>query len=438
MTGRWRDISKLLERNSPFVHPDFEPSSETLPFLQSNCKVLVIGAGGLGCELLKDLALSGFTDISVIDMDTIDLSNLNRQFLFRKEDVGKAKADVAAAFVNGRVEGCQVKAHCNRIEDFDESFYSQFHIVVCGLDSIVARRWLNSMLVGLLRYDDSGTLDMTSIIPMVDGGTEGFKGNIRVVLPGISACLECTLDLYPPQVNYPMCTIAHTPRLPVHCIEYVKVLLWPQEKPFGENVGIDGDNPDHILWILEKSKQRADEFNITGVTHRLTQGVVKRIIPAVASTNAVIAAACTTEVLKISTNCRLPLNNYLNFNDLSGVYTHKFEAEKKSDCLVCSNKPVPLHFSGQTKLQEIVDFLIESPTYQMKAPGLRTIVNGKPKTLYMQTVPSLKMATKPNLKKTLQELELVSGQQILVADVTTPNTLTFLLQFTSSASSMSS
>lgn len=107
---------------------------------------------------------------------------------------------MAARFINNRVPGCNVVSHCEMIQEKDEAFYRQFHIVVCGLDSIVARRWINGMLLSLLVYKD-GDLDQSSVIPMVDGGTEGFKGNARVILPGLTACIECTLDLYPPQVK---------------------------------------------------------------------------------------------------------------------------------------------------------------------------------------------------------------------------------------------
>lgn len=427
---RWNHVRKLIERGGPLAHPEFEPNPELLPFLQDDCRILVIGAGGLGCELLKDLALMGFGNIDVIDMDTIDLSNLNRQFLFRKNDIGSSKAEVAAKFINNRIPGCNVTPHNCKIQDYDSDFYRQFHIVVCGLDSIIARRWINGMLISLLNYED-GILDQSSIIPMVDGGTEGFKGNARVILPGISACVECTLDLYPPQVNFPMCTIAHTPRLPEHCIEYARVLLWPQERPFGEGVAIDGDSPQHVRWLFEKSQERANNYSITGVTYRLTQGVVKRIIPAVASTNAVIAAACATEVFKVATSCSASLNNYMNFNDTDGIYTYTFEAEKKDDCAACSQVPQSLPFSEDAQLNDILTFLKDNPTYQLRSPGITTMMNGKNKTLYMSTVKSIEEATKPNLKKTLTELGLEDGQEIYVADPTSPNSIIFRLQLAS-------
>ncbi|VDL69032.1 unnamed protein product [Nippostrongylus brasiliensis] len=127
-------------------------------------RVLVVGAGGLGCELLKNLALSGFQNIDVIDMDTIDVSNLNRQFLFRMSDVGKSKAEVAAAFVRCRVSGCNVTALCDLV------------------------------------LMENGEVDTSTVIPLIDGGTEGFKGNARVIYPKLSACIDCTLNLFPPQV----------------------------------------------------------------------------------------------------------------------------------------------------------------------------------------------------------------------------------------------
>jgi ubiquitin-activating enzyme E1 C len=289
--------------------------------------------------------------------------------------------------------------------------------------------------VSLLQYEEDGTVDMSSVVPMVDGGTEGFVGNVRVVLPGLTPCIECLLDYYPPQVNFPLCTIAHTPRMPEHCIEYVRILLWPKENPFGEDVSIDGDNPQHIQWILSKASNRADEYHISGVTYRLTQGVVKHIIPAVASTNAVVAAACATEVFKIVTSCCAMLNNYFNFNDTEGVYTHMFEAEKKENCAVCSTIPQTLNFSENDTLQDVLTYLMKNPAYQLKSPGIITTEGGKNRTLYMSTVKSIEAATKPNLKKTLKDLLLTSGQELYVADPTNPNNLSFKLQLTTSMDS---
>lgn len=150
------------------------------------------------------------------------------------------------------------------------------------------------MLISMLSYDEAGKLEESSIIPLIDGGTEGFKGNFRVILPGCTACIDCTLDLFPPQVTYPLCTIANTPRLPEHCIEFVKIIQWDKENPF--SCALDGDDPLHVTWVYEKAQERATSFNITGLSYRLVQGVLKNIIPAVASTNAVIAASCVTEV----------------------------------------------------------------------------------------------------------------------------------------------
>jgi ubiquitin-activating enzyme E1 C len=123
--GQWEDISRLLNREGPeiFAGNGFQATEQCLQWLQNECRVLCVGAGGLGCELLKNLSLVGFRNIDVIDMDLIVYSNLNRQLLFRPADVGKSKAVTAAAFINKRIPGANVKAHHGKLEDFDDKFY---------------------------------------------------------------------------------------------------------------------------------------------------------------------------------------------------------------------------------------------------------------------------------------------------------------------------
>lgn len=159
------------------------------------------------------------------------------------------------------------------------------------------------------------------------------------------------------------------PRLPEHCIEYVKLIQWEKESKF--KVELDGDDPQHVSWVYEKAQERANSFNITGLSYRLVQGVLKHIIPAVASTNAIVAASCVTEVFKIATSCYQYYDNQLLFNDIDGIYTYIFEAEKKEDCLTCSNVPRTVHFpsADSITLEELIEFLCTDAVFQMKSPG---------------------------------------------------------------------
>lgn len=400
----WGGLNALLRCSGPLsgtLNP--ENADATQAFLRSeDAHILVIGAGGLGCELLKNVALSGFRYIDVIDLDTIDVTNLNRQFLFRAGDVGKPKATVAADFINSRIPGVKVTPHHANIMDFDAEFYRQFTFIIAGLDSIDARRWLNATLVDMVEFDEDGNVDQMTIKPLIDGGTEGFQGQARIIYPRINACFECTLGLFPPAKNFPLCTIANTPRLPEHCVEYANVVLWPRENPFGSDVKLDADNPNHTAWLFEVAKKRADEFGITGVTYRLTQGVAKNIIPAVASTNAIVAAACANEAVKLITYVAGNMDNYSMYNGTNGIYTFTYQNERRKDCPVCGT-PAPHNMSvdPESTLAEFVADIAADAELRSRKPFLRT-KGGK--TLYAAHPPALEKSTNGNLSKKMKEM----------------------------------
>ncbi|KAJ5899625.1 NEDD8-activating enzyme E1 catalytic subunit, partial [Penicillium taxi] len=411
-----KHLYKVLSKPGPFTE-DFIPGSgpEAIGHLETS-KVLVIGAGGLGCEILKNLALSGFKDIHVIDMDTIDISNLNRQFLFRQADIGKPKAEIAAAFVERRVKGVKITPYVGKIQDKDEDYYMQFKIIVCGLDSIEARRWINSTLVDMVDMDHPESLK-----PLVDGGTEGFKGQARVILPTLTSCIECQLDMHAPRKAVPLCTIATIPRQPQHCIEWAHQIAWQEKRP---NDTFDGDDMEHISWVYHVALERAQNFHIDGVTFQMTQGVVKNIIPAIASTNAMIAASTTSEVLKIATACNPYLDNYMMYAGEEGVYTYTFQAEKSPDCPVCGNLAKKMVIDPKMTLGDFIETLGESAVAQLKKPSLRT---GE-KTLYQRFPPQLEKHTRPNLQLTLGEL-VEEGEEVAVSDPAFTIDFRYILSF---------
>ncbi|KAF2634152.1 NEDD8-activating enzyme E1 catalytic subunit [Massarina eburnea CBS 473.64] len=419
--AKWTYLDKFLNRTGPFTDPDsFQPGKTVIESLERS---KVFGAGGLGCEILKNLALSGFKDIHVIDMDTIDVSNLNRQFLFRAADVGSFKADTAARFVEKRVKGVKITPYCGKIQDKDEAYYMQFAMIVCGLDSIEARRWINATLVGMVDEQDPDSLK-----PLIDGGTEGFKGQAKVILPTMTSCIECQLDMHAPRAAVPLCTLATIPRQPQHCIEWAHIIAWEEHR---KEITLDTDDPEHITWLYQQALARAQEFNIPGVTYSMTQGVVKNIIPAIASTNAIVAASCCNEAFKLATNTNPFLgfpetDNYMMYTGDESVYTYTFEHQKKDDCPVCGLGTIarPLEVSPNMTLQDFVESLAEKPEAQLKKPSIRT---GE-KSLYIQSLADLERQTRHNLEKKMVDL-VEEGEEMVITDKAFPTQFKYKVVF---------
>lgn len=200
--------------SSPLLQPILDTlGPDVLNAIQSS-RILLVGSGGIGCEVLKNLALSGFTKIDVIDLDTIDVSNLNRQFLFRSHHVGKSKCDVAVeAAKRMAVQKVDYKAHHGNVKDrerFDVNFFKQFNIVMNALDNVDARRHVNRIC-------------LAANVPLVEAGTTGYLGQVTVIHKESDVeCFECQPK--PAQKVYPICTIRSTPSMPVHTIVWGKEL----------------------------------------------------------------------------------------------------------------------------------------------------------------------------------------------------------------------
>jgi len=168
-----------------------------------------------------------------------------------------------------------------------------------------------------------------------------------------------------------MCTIVNTPRQPEHCIAWAKDKAWDDSAPFGKNDKgephrIDGDNPDHVQWCWIKAKEHAERFSIPTekLTYKLTQGVVKNIIPAIAATNAIIAATCANEAFKVVTECSRNLNNYVYYFGNTGVGTNTQRLEKKEDCTVCNMKGFTVKMKKDSTLAEFIVKLKSDERFQ--------------------------------------------------------------------------
>ena len=167
------------------VHEDRFSRFRLIPWwdqkkLQS-ARVLVIGAGALGNEILKNLVLLGFERIVIVDLDKIEESNLSRSILYRSSDVGSYKAEAAARSVLALAPNVKVKPLvANVVQDCGLGIFAWSDVIIAGLDNREARLWINRCAWKMNR-------------PWIDGAIEGINGVAKVFVAGAAPCYECTL-----------------------------------------------------------------------------------------------------------------------------------------------------------------------------------------------------------------------------------------------------
>jgi ubiquitin-activating enzyme E1 len=188
----------------------------------SNVRQFLVGAGAIGCEMLKNWAMIGLGTgpkgkITVTDMDSIEKSNLNRQFLFRPKDVGHMKSDCAAKAV--QLMNPDLVHHIVTLKDrvsaetehiFGEEFWNDLDGVTNALDNVEARTYVDRRCVLFHK-------------PLLESGTLGTKGNTQVVLPRLTESYSSSQD--PPEQSFPMCTLRSFPNKIEHTIAWARELF---------------------------------------------------------------------------------------------------------------------------------------------------------------------------------------------------------------------
>ena len=222
----------------------------------ANLRVFLVGSGAIGCEMLKNWSLSGLGSgpkgtIIITDNDSIEKSNLNRQFLFRSHDVGQNKSEIAAKAViamnpdlTGKIETSIQKVGPETEDIFDDAFWKSLDFVTNALDNIDARTYVDRRCVFFKKA-------------LLESGTLGTKGNTQVVIPNLTESYSSSRD--PPEKAIPLCTLRSFPNKIDHTIAWAKSLFQGcfVEAPENVNLYLQQDN-----FIDQLLKQAGDAVGI--------------------------------------------------------------------------------------------------------------------------------------------------------------------------------
>jgi len=315
--------------------------------LVKDSRVLIVGVGGLGCEIAKNLAMLGVGQLDLIDLDIIEHSNLNRQVLFAGAKIGESKAVVAAQKLKEINPNIVVNGYHTSLERLNPAIYLAADVIVGGLDSMNARLNLNAQCIRFKK-------------PLVDGGVTGYHGHVYTIFPYKNACYECNPLPVGENDEMAACTVVGVPRKRIHCV-------FKGDMAFKEKFDRD-PNPKDINDIKFIQKVANELVNKHNFLPEYTKDDIVKIIdrhdPGIITINAVISALQSHEVIKIlhfkkgHKGLGEPIKTYVIYNAITMKFYH-IEKPRNPDCSQCGKKVrrVSINLKTQSPCINIIKIL---------------------------------------------------------------------------------
>ncbi len=331
------------------------------------CSVLIVGVGGTGGEVAKNLALLGIGSLVLIDLDTIEYSNLNRQLLFTETDMGKYKAEIAKKRIKKRYNPVtKITTYTSMIQDIPFHIFNEIDVIAGCVDNFLARQYLNELAVELK-------------VPLIDSATDGYFGQVQSVMSKKTACLACDSPIPPneTQVLSEPCTIVGNPRIKEHC-------AWKALYKFHS---IHDREPDEssfmdIEELTELANKLAQEHGFGMFERKELADLVLFHIPSLITVNAVTGGIQSQEIVKSIflrkfSEFKLKDQNYLTsliesnrfripdltiYSALTGTI-NSFDLMRDPECMICGENsiyhqdPVLIEVNPNSKCTSIFNYL---------------------------------------------------------------------------------
>ena len=357
----------------------------------SSSSVIIVGIGALGCEIAKNLALVGVGKLTLIDMDTIEISNLSRQMLFTDNDKGRLKAEVAKEKLEILNPDVEIITYSKKFQELPMSVFEGADIIAGGLDSFSARFALNRMAIELG-------------IPYVDGAATGFRGNVQIVIPekpGIfkepTPCLKCFFPVPPADEKiYVACSIPGQPRSREQCIlkaedEFVK--------EHGIHKEYSQNELNEIAKIAHRLSEKSPHVKSGEFIPEEVENVIRNKIPSILTVNAVISGIVSHEILKIIHLLRghnigeVMSPPYLEYSSEYGIFTPA-EILRDENCPVCGKKKVKIYITlkKDSTIGEMISALREKGIALPETALITKVIDGRVITAPNQDVRQKKLS----------------------------------------------